>query len=506
MPGSQYTDPEFSWKYAVAPAAIGFVKGRGLGPELEGNLLVGASRTTLLNGYLFRFKFSDDRKHFKVSDPLLNDSVADNTDKFDLAESETLAIGRDFGVATDIQTGPNGNVFVVSLLNGAVYEIKSTPTLFFATLNGAQEVPPTNSTATGTATLVLSPDDKSARLSLNFSGLSSAQTDAHIHGPAAIGSEAGVLFPLPLGQISEVKIDLLPGQAQDLKSGLWYVNVHSANFPGGEIRGQFQTSTSASSLQFGATQIGVGEGEGSATLTITRAGNTSLPATVNYATSDAAAPTNCNDFSTGLASARCDYLSTSGTLSFAAGETFKTITIPIVDDSYAEGVENFFVTLSAPSGNGTVLGPPGSLIVTINDNDTTNAPNPTGNSDFFVRQHYLDFLNREPDPPGFGFWTNQIDPWYGRSMHEVKLSMFPQLPVDEFQKLATWFASTSQLRNLLSASALNLMSFADTAGREERSWSTGWEQQLETTTRLCARLSLAIYNCLSDNVDAGEVC
>ena len=348
----------------------------GLGPQFEGDLLVGASRTTLLNGYLFRFKFSDDRKHFKFTDPLLNDSVADNTDKFDLAESETLAIGRDFGVATDIQTGPNGNVFVVSLLNGAVYEIKSNPTYFFATLNGAQQVPPTNSTGTGTATLVLSPDEKTARVSLNFTGLSSAQTDAHIHGPAAVGSNAGVLFPLPLGQVSDFKIDLTPGQAQDLKNGLFYVNVHSSTFPGGEIRGQFQPSASASSFQFGATQIGVGEGEGSAVVTVTRTGNTSAPATVNYATEDQSGATNCNEADTGFASARCDYETTAGTLHFAAGETSKTITIPIVDDSYAEGNENLTVALSNASGSGVALGPPGSVIVTINDNETVNGANP----------------------------------------------------------------------------------------------------------------------------------
>jgi uncharacterized repeat protein (TIGR01451 family) len=408
LPGAQYTDPEFSWKYAVAPAAMGFIKGRGLGPEFEGDLLVGASRTTLLNGYLFRFRFSNDRKHFKFTDPLLNDSVADNTDKFDLAESESLVIGRDFGVATDIQTGPNGNVFVVSLLNGAVYEIKSNPTFFFATLNGSQEVPPTNSGAIGTATLVLSPDDKSARVSLNFSGLSSPQTDAHIHGPAAIGSESGVLFALPVGQVSDFKIDLTPGQAQDLKNGLFYVNVHSTAFPGGEIRGQFQTSASASSFQFSATQAGVGEGEGSAVVTVTRAGNTSAPATVNYATDDPAGATNCNEAGTGVASARCDYETTAGTLHFGAGETSKTITIPIVDDSYAEGAENLIVTLSDANGNGAALGPPGSIIVTINDNETVNGTNPIDQLNFFVRQHYLDFLNREPDPPGFGFWTNEI--------------------------------------------------------------------------------------------------
>jgi hypothetical protein len=73
-------------------------------------------------------------------------------------------IGKDFGITTDIQTGPNGNLFVVSLSNGAVYEIKSKPRLLFtATLNGSQETPPNNSTGTGRATLLLSPDEKTAR-------------------------------------------------------------------------------------------------------------------------------------------------------------------------------------------------------------------------------------------------------------------------------------------------------------------------------------------------------
>ncbi|HCX32071.1 MAG TPA: hypothetical protein DHU55_20230 [Blastocatellia bacterium] len=410
LPGSQYTDPEFSWKYAVAPSSIGFVKGRGLGPQFEGDLLVGASRTTLLNGYLFRFRFTADRKHFSFTDPLLNDRVADNTDKFDLSESQTLLAGQDFGVVTDIQTGPNGNVFVVSLLSGAVYEIKQKPgTIFYATLNGPQEVPPTNSTATGTATLVLSPDEKTARVALNFSGLSSTQTAAHIHGPAAIGSTAGVLFGLPDGQVSDFKIDLTPPQASDLKNGLWYVNVHSNTFPNGEIRGQFQTSASASPVQFGATQIGVGEGEGSVSLIVTRSGNTSGTADVSYATMDSATATNCNDVNTGVASSRCDYQTTGGTLHFTSGETSKSISIPIVDDSYAEGSsESFIVALNNATGSGVLLSSPSTVIVTINDNDSVNGANPIEQTSFFVRQHYLDFLNREPDANGFAFWNNQI--------------------------------------------------------------------------------------------------
>ena len=196
LPGAQYVDPEFSWKYAVAPSPIGFVRGRGLGPQFEGDLLVGASRTTLLNGFLFRFKLNADRQHFSLTDPRLADRVADNVDKFDQTESESLLIGRDFGITTDIQTGPNGNVFVVSLSNGAVYEIKSKPrVLFVATLNGEQETPPNDSTATGRATLLLSPDETTARVSLTFSGLSSAQTDAHIHGPATLGVSAPAIFP-----------------------------------------------------------------------------------------------------------------------------------------------------------------------------------------------------------------------------------------------------------------------------------------------------------------------
>jgi len=408
LPGSQYTDPEFSWKFAVAPSPIGFVHGRALGPQFEGDLLVGASRTTLSNGFLFRFKMSADRQHFAFNDSGLSDLVADNSDKFDLTESESLLIGRDFGVTTDIQTGPNGNVFVVSLSNGAVYEIQSKPSLLFtANLNGAQEVPPTSSTGTGTATLLLSPDEKTARVSLNFSGISGAQTDAHIHGPAPVGSTAAPVFPLPLGQLNDLEINLTPTQVQDLKSGLFYINVHSATFPNGDIRGQFQTSASASAFQLGASQLGVGEGEGSIAVVVKRIGDASAAASVSYNTTDSAGAANCNVLGSGLASSRCDYGTIANTLQFAAGETSKTISIPIIDDAYAEGTEDFTLNLSGPIG--AVLGSPATTTITINDNETATGSNPIDQTAFFVRQQYLDFLNREPDPAGLAFWIDQIN-------------------------------------------------------------------------------------------------
>ena len=124
LPESKYSDPEFSWKFEVAPAGIGFVESRALGREFAGDLFVGASRPTLAGGYLFRFNLSDDRRGVNVSaDPRLADRVADNVAKFEITESESLLIGMNFGVGTDIETGPNGNVYVVSLSNGAIYEI-----------------------------------------------------------------------------------------------------------------------------------------------------------------------------------------------------------------------------------------------------------------------------------------------------------------------------------------------------------------------------------------------
>src|SRR6185312_3597753 len=105
---------------------------------------------------------------------------------------------------------------------------------YVANLNGAEEVPPNNSTATGTATLLLSPDETTARVSLNFTGLSSAETLAHIHGPGAAGVIAPVLFPLPQGEFSDFEITLTPVDVQNLKSGLVYADVHSTAIPTGE--------------------------------------------------------------------------------------------------------------------------------------------------------------------------------------------------------------------------------------------------------------------------------
>jgi len=147
------------------------------------------------------------------------------------------------------------------------------------------------------------------------------------------------------------------------------------------------------------------ENVGSLTIVVSRSGDTSVPASVDYATSDTALTSPCNV--NGNASARCDYLKTLGTLKFAPGETLKLLPIPIVDDVYAEGNESFTITLSNPIG--ATLGTPATATLTILDNDSANGTtNPIDGAGFFVRQHYVDFLNREPDTAGLNFWTNQI--------------------------------------------------------------------------------------------------
>lgn len=159
-------------------------------------------------------------------------------------------------------------------------------------------------------------------------------------------------------------------------------------------------------VQLDATAYGINEGAGHFTVTITR-NNTLTAGTVDYATSDTAGLNNCDVFNGG-ASQRCDYEITVGRLRFAAGQSSKTIDIPVIDDAYVDGTETFTFTLSNPVG--MVLDTRTTATLTITDNDSNpNAPNPIDTTDFFIREHYLDFLNREPEPPGLEGWRNILN-------------------------------------------------------------------------------------------------
>jgi hypothetical protein len=108
----------------LAPAGIGFVDSRALGSQFFGDLFMGFSVPEPEGGPLFVFNLTGNRRKIAVDDPRLSDRVADNLDFHDMTESESLLIGTDFGVVTDIESGPDGHLFVVSLSNGAIYEIE----------------------------------------------------------------------------------------------------------------------------------------------------------------------------------------------------------------------------------------------------------------------------------------------------------------------------------------------------------------------------------------------
>lgn len=119
-----------------------------------------------------------------------------------------------------------------------------------ADLKGSSEVPPTTSTGSGSATVTFDPATKQLSWNGTYSGLTGPVTAAHIHGPAEPGKNAGVVvwisdhdtkthpFPSPFSGSAT----LTDAQASDLQSGLYYINIHTAANPGGEIRGQLTKS------------------------------------------------------------------------------------------------------------------------------------------------------------------------------------------------------------------------------------------------------------------------
>ncbi|MBC7932910.1 MAG: DUF4214 domain-containing protein [Rubrivivax sp.] len=168
-------------------------------------------------------------------------------------------------------------------------------------------------------------------------------------------------------------------------------------------------STNSAALSSSAFTVGEGvggdglgtDGTGFRVVTVQRSGSdVSGTATVDFATSD------------GTAEARKDYEQTLGTLVFGAGETSKSFTVFVPDDRFNEAAETINITLSNPVG--MTIGSPATALLTINSNDAANGSSPVQggaafSAAFYVRQQYLDFLNREPDASGFAFWQDQLN-------------------------------------------------------------------------------------------------
>jgi hypothetical protein len=115
---------------------------------------------------------------------------------------------------------------------------------FTAKLDGAAETPPNSSKGTGAAKVSLDTATRKLSWSVTYAGLSGPPTAAHFHGPAPAGKAAPVVVPLtpPLASPIKGSATLTESQIGDLRGGLWYINIHTAKIPDGEIRGQVVAS------------------------------------------------------------------------------------------------------------------------------------------------------------------------------------------------------------------------------------------------------------------------
>lgn len=147
-----------------------------------------------------------------------------------------LAIGSLFLAACDNATAPAMTAKPISTSTAPASESFQMT----AQLSGEAETPPNKSKATGMLEASLDKPSSVLTWTITYSDLTGPATAAHFHGPAALGVNAPPVLPLSGVLNSPIKgtATLTPAQASDLTSGNWYLNVHTAANPEGEIRGQ----------------------------------------------------------------------------------------------------------------------------------------------------------------------------------------------------------------------------------------------------------------------------
>lgn len=118
-----------------------------------------------------------------------------------------------------------------------------------ATLNAANEVqtPAVVSPATGTLTGDYNSNTNVLTYNINWTNLTADVSGMHFHGPASATENAGVLLPITPATTSATgstsgTATLTDAQETDMLAGKWYANIHTSNFPAGEIRGQISAT------------------------------------------------------------------------------------------------------------------------------------------------------------------------------------------------------------------------------------------------------------------------
>jgi glucose/arabinose dehydrogenase len=266
LPGSNYSDPEFSWKFAVPPTALSFLGTSTLGRDYAGDLIVGNGA-----GQLMDFNLNGDRTRFRFSEAGLQDLVDDNSKKFVPNESASLVFAEGFGIITDLQRAANGRLYVVSHTEGTVYQVfrRGVSTRFAASATGDQEVPPRVTPGSAELEMRVIGNGSKIQFELSVENLTNVAA-AHLHlglpgvngpvvvllyeaapggGPVSGRLSKGLITAADLtGPLAGMTIKDLVGAIED---GTIYLNVHTndgvdpidtgpGDFPGGEVRGQVQ--------------------------------------------------------------------------------------------------------------------------------------------------------------------------------------------------------------------------------------------------------------------------
>ena len=131
-------------------------------------------------------------------------------------------------------------VAAAALTGCAVMDRQSNLVAMTTQLRRANEVPGNASTGSGQVDAVFDKNTNLLRWKVSYTGLTGPATAGHFHGPASIGANAGVALPWtgPMRSPLDGSATLTAAQAADLLAGRWYANIHTAAYPGGEVRGQ----------------------------------------------------------------------------------------------------------------------------------------------------------------------------------------------------------------------------------------------------------------------------
>lgn len=129
---------------------------------------------------------------------------------------------------------------IAALLLGPAVPAFAEIITFEVALSGANQVPPVDAAGNGELVARFDTDTRLLSWTVTYTGLTGTPTAAHFHGPAELGVNAGVTVGLQGDLISPImgEVVLSTEQAADLMAGLLYLNIHTAAFPAGEIRGQ----------------------------------------------------------------------------------------------------------------------------------------------------------------------------------------------------------------------------------------------------------------------------